>query len=260
MPQQEAKEEAVRSAIAKLAGVDMGARLAALGLPAAVTVAQGLQPAPVVTLRAFGQDVAVNLAEFAMTNVKTGKPAGMTDRILILHYLLCEVPLVPSGTSQTVGRLSGNSETMPASCSHAIPSRQAPAGTQGDSGHEDGMESRGYRACNSLITYRDFTGGQFYWQPFLSRTAKPLVAKIGNDLEKLKKNLARFDWTPVPVPPGDFAVRVHAVGNLHVTLVYTLGDEEFPASCEVLFDAATRRVYGAEDAAAMASRICIGLM
>jgi len=231
MPQQEAKEEAVRSAMAKLASVDMGPRLAALGLSAPVTVTKGLHPAgggaildgglsameslgcrgaaDTVRLRAFGQDVALNLADFAMTNVKTGKPAGMTDRILILHYLLCDVP-VPVGTE--------------------------------------------------MITYRDFTGGQFYLQPFLSRTAKPLTAKIGNDLEKLKKNLGRFDWQPVPVPPGDFSARVHALGNLHVTLVYTLGDEEFPASCEVLFDAATKRVYGAEDAAVLASRICIGLL
>lgn len=202
MPQQEAKEEAVRGAIAKLAGVEMAARLKALGLPAAV--------AGVVTLRAFGQEIALRLDDWSMTNTKTGKPAGMTDRILILHYLLCDIPVPAAGTE--------------------------------------------------LITYRDFTGGQFYWQPFLSRTAKPLAAKIGNDLEKLKKNLGRFDCQPVPVPPGDFAARVHALGNLYITLVYTLGDEEFPASCEVLFDAATRRVYCAEDAAAMASRICIGLL
>ena len=202
MAQQEAKEEAVRSAIAKLAGVDMPARLAALGLPAAV---DGM-----VTLRVFGQDLALRLADFVMSNVRTGKPAGMTDQILILHYLLCEVSVPAAGTE--------------------------------------------------IITYRDFTGGQFYLQPFLARTAKPLVARIGNNLEKLKANLARFDWQPVPVPPGDFAVRIHALGHLHVTLVYTLGDEEFPAGCEVLFDAATKRVYCAEDAAVLASRICIGLL
>ena len=111
-----------------------------------------------------------------------------------------------------------------------------------------------------LVTYRNFIGGQFYLQPFLARTVQPLVARIGNDLEKLKKNLARFDWQPLPVPPGDFSARIHALGNLHVTLVYTLGDDEFPAGCEVLFDAATKRVYGAEDAAVLASRVCLGLL
>ena len=214
MPQQTAKEEAVRRALARLAGVEMAPRLTALGLPAEVD--------GVVTLRAFGQEVALRLADFAMTNVRTGKPAGMTDQILILHYLLCEVPLGTGTDAEAV--------------------------------------ARGALQTTELITYRDFAGGQFYLSPFLARTAKPLVARIGNDVEKLKHNLARFDWQPIPVPPGDFAARVHALGNLHVTLVYTLDDDEFPASCEILFDTATKRVYGAEDAAVLASRVCLGLL
>lgn len=199
MPQKEAKEEAIQMARGRLAGVEMTARLPALGLPAPV---DGM-----VALRAFGQDIELRLSDGAMTVKKNGKPAGLNDQILILHYLACDLPV--------------------------------PAGAE-------------------LIPYREFTGGQFYLQPFLSRTAKPLASRIGNDLELLKKNLGRFDWQPVPL--GDFGARVHALGNLHVTLAYTLGDEEFPAACDILFDAATKRVYGAEDAAVLASRICIGLL
>ncbi|MHB9138667.1 MAG: DUF3786 domain-containing protein, partial [Victivallaceae bacterium] len=43
-------------------------------------------------------------------------------------------------------------------------------------------------------------------------------------------------------------------------LIYRAGDDEFPPEAEVLFDAAVKRVYVAEDAAVMAGRICIGLL
>jgi hypothetical protein len=59
---------------------------------------------------------------------------------------------------------------------------------------------------------------------------------------------------------GDLPARIHALGNLHLTLVYHLGDDELPPAADVLFDGCIRRVFGAEDAAVMASRICLGLL
>lgn len=109
-----------------------------------------------------------------------------------------------------------------------------------------------------LITYRDLAGGQFYWQPFLARTVEPLLRGIGNRLDLLRERLARFDWTPRPY--GDLGAEVHLLGRLALTLVYHAGDEEFPPRADVLFDACIKRVFGAEDAAACASRICLGLL
>lgn len=114
------------------------------------------------------------------------------------------------------------------------------------------------KPAGQLISFRDFTGGQFYYQPFLSRTVAPVVNRFGNNLEQLKKNLDRFDWTPVK--HGDFGAEVRTLGALSVTLIYRIGDDEFPPEAEVLFDASAKRVYVAEDAAVMAGRICIGLL
>ena len=44
---------------------------------------------------------------------------------------------------------------------------------------------------------RNLSSGQFYRQPFLSRTINPLTKRIGNDVELLKNNLNRFDWEEV---------------------------------------------------------------
>lgn len=108
------------------------------------------------------------------------------------------------------------------------------------------------------ISFRDLTGGQFYWGPFKSRTVNPLVGNIGNDLELLKRNLSKFDWEEQSI--GDFAAKVNCLGNLNLTIVWHLGDDEFPASADVVFDSSIKRVFEAEDVAVMASRICIGCL
>jgi len=109
-----------------------------------------------------------------------------------------------------------------------------------------------------LISFRSFPSGQFYFDVFQARSAAPLVARIGNDLDTLRTHLDRFDHELTE--HGNLGARIHTMGNLHLTLVYHLGDEEFPAAADILFDTCFRRALGAEDAAVMASRICIGLL
>lgn len=108
------------------------------------------------------------------------------------------------------------------------------------------------------VTFRDFPGGQFYWAPFLSRTVTPLVRGIGNDVARLRTRLSSFDWAPYPA--GDCGAVVHAFGRVHILLVYHAGDEEAGPGAEVLFDGAARRAFAAEDAAYLASRVCLGLL
>ena len=109
-----------------------------------------------------------------------------------------------------------------------------------------------------LIAFREFPGGQFYLPSFEARTTAPLLKRFGNDLDSLRRNLDRFDWEPVT--RSDLGARVHAYGNLHLTLLYHLGDDELPAAASVLFAAASKWVLTAEDAAVLASRICLGLL
>jgi hypothetical protein len=112
--------------------------------------------------------------------------------------------------------------------------------------------------ADRVLAFRDFPGGAFYLAPFRLRTTVVLLDRFGNDLDLLRSRLARFDTVSVPL--GDLGARVHAFGPLHVTLVYSRGDEELGPSAELLFDAAVRTVFAAEDAAVLASRICLGLL
>ena len=67
----------------------------------------------------------------------------------------------------------------------------------------------------------------------------------------------RFDFQPLEY--GDFSARIHAIGCLYVTLIYRLGDDEFPAEAELFFNAPVKRVFCADDASVLAGRICFGL-
>ncbi len=107
------------------------------------------------------------------------------------------------------------------------------------------------------ITFRQFPGGQFYWEPFRSRSLEPLAREIGDDLELLRRRLNRFDWTAVE--RGDLGARVRVFGKLEVTLVYYRGDEEFAPDASILFDACLPRAFRADLAAGLASRVCLGL-
>ena len=107
---------------------------------------------------------------------------------------------------------------------------------------------------NELISFRDLTGGQFYWESFVSRTTRLLCQVIDNNIERLKTNLNQFDWTQIE--GSDLSARIHTIGNIYLTLKYQLGDEEFPPGALLLFDSSIKRVFAAEDVAVLSSRVC----
>jgi len=199
MPKSEAYETAVTLAIEKLRKTDLSSRYASLGLP---------QPQQgELRFRAFGEDMVLHLSDFQVFLSGSGTPVKIGDRILILHYLLCEIPVT---------------------------------------------------FVDRMISFRELTGGQFYWSAFCGRSTVPLEKRFGNDVQQLRKNLNRFDWEPLSI--GDLGAKIHIIGNLYGTLIYRLGDDELPPAADFLFDASVKRVFDAEDAAVIASRICLGLL
>lgn len=199
MSRGEALETAIERAVGELRDADLGCRWSNLGLSEPERGG--------VDLRMFGRDLRLDTAGWTVADRSSGAAIRPADRLLLLHYLMCDLPVEPTG---------------------------------------------------ELISFRELPGGQFYYGPFRGRTVEPLVNRFGNDLEALRSGLDRFDHQPTEL--GDLGARIHGLGNLWITLVYRVGDDEFPASADVLFDSCVKRVYGAEDVTVMAGRICLGLL
>ena len=81
---------------------------------------------------------------------------------------------------------------------------------------------------------------------------------MGNDVEKLKKGLRVFDWEPDTF--GDFSAKILTVGNIYILLIYHFGDDEFPASMDILFYSSISQIYKVEDVSVLSSEICFGII
>jgi len=111
-----------------------------------------------------------------------------------------------------------------------------------------------FSETGKIITFRDLPGGQFYLEPYRSRSVNILTSRIKNDTELLKKNLDCLDWEGTS--PGDVGAKFHAIGRIFVTLVYYRGDDEMPASADILYDSSIKRVFNTEDVTVIASLTC----
>jgi hypothetical protein len=211
---------------------------------------------PDPTNRQQAEDLAIRMAITRLRTPPNGEPAALAERCARLG-------LPPPGVDGTLQiPFLGGTLTLQPDTFEAVR-----AGTGKPVKPVERLLALHYLCCEVAvaaeqrwIAFRDFPGGAFYWEPFCSRSVRPLLQAIGNDPAKLRARLPRFAATIEAEPADALAARITAVGRIEVLLVYRPGDQEFPASADVLFDACARRVFCAEDAAILASRICLGLL
>jgi len=62
-----------------------------------------------------------------------------------------------------------------------------------------------------------------------------LARRFGNDLSAFEGAASRLDGMKLGY--GDAAFAFHVLPRVMLAVVYHLGDEDFPATCQILFDA-----------------------
>lgn len=101
-----------------------------------------------------------------------------------------------------------------------------------------------------LISYKELPGGSIYIQPFTNRAIRPLVSTFGANPENLVRVAGQIGGDPVQL--GDSGVVLKVFPRIPVTLVVWGGDEEFPASGNILFDSSAGSLLPTEDYAVLA--------
>ncbi len=90
--------------------------------------------------------------------------------------------------------------------------------------------------AGSWISFSDLPDGRFYVQAFNGYTGQELAQHFGDDRFAFETACQALHGTPHPL--GDAAYAFQALPNVPLLAVYWQGDEDFPAACQVLFDAA----------------------
>jgi hypothetical protein len=95
------------------------------------------------------------------------------------------------------------------------------------------------------LAFSELPSGSIYVGPFNNRAIKPLVGIFAAHAEKLKEAAAKLGGWEENM--GDVAVTVPVLPKIPITFVLWEGDDEFPPSGNVLFDASAPSHLHTED-------------
>lgn len=89
------------------------------------------------------------------------------------------------------------------------------------------------------VSYRDFRDSAFFMSFFQANVEERLARHFFGRVEDLRRAAARLDGSPhQDLQWGDACIRFQALPRIPLLLVFFDGDEEFPATCKLLFDRA----------------------
>lgn len=108
------------------------------------------------------------------------------------------------------------------------------------------------------LSFADLPGGRFYNQAFQGYSGTEVAKHFGDDIlafERAGKNLGgeRLFF-------GDAAFVFHVLPRVMLAAVYHLGDEDFPSSCKILFDATSTHYLPIDGCAILGSMLAGKLM
>lgn len=87
---------------------------------------------------------------------------------------------------------------------------------------------------NKWMAFRDLPGGMFYHQAYQGYSGDRLAKAIDNRISVFERAAKQLNG--VKLEMGDAAFVFDALPRVRVAAVYYAGDEDFPASANVLFD------------------------
>ncbi len=93
----------------------------------------------------------------------------------------------------------------------------------------------GTPAAGKWVSFRDLPGGMFYHQAYQGYSGDRLAKAIDNRTSVFER--AARNLNGIKLDLGDAAFAFDALPRVRVAAVYYAGDEDFPASANVLFDA-----------------------
>jgi hypothetical protein len=117
--------------------------------------------------------------------------------------------------------------------------------------------AEGVTLTDQLISFKELPSGQIYINPFHGRAILPLIKFFGEQPEKLIT--AGLALGGEKADKGDVSVIINLFPRVPFLYVIWLGDDEFPASGNILFDASAPNYLPTEDYAVAGGMIVFEL-
>jgi hypothetical protein len=112
------------------------------------------------------------------------------------------------------------------------------------------LTADGTPLASRWIAFRNLPGGLGYEAAFQKRSGLRLARTFGGDRQALKEAGRRLGGEPLEF--GDASLLFRALPRVWMAVVLYVEDDEFPASANVLFDAAASHYLPTEDLAVLA--------
>ena len=103
------------------------------------------------------------------------------------------------------------------------------------------------------ISFADLPDGRMYNQAFQGYSGHELARKFGLDVTAFCR--AAEDAGGIREELGDAAYRFQALPRVPLLVVYWQGDEDFPSSCQILFDASASQCLPTDACAILGSML-----
>ncbi len=107
------------------------------------------------------------------------------------------------------------------------------------------INATGKPLTGEFASYKDIPGGDKYFSVFKKRVEMPVINAYGENQEGFEAACSSLGGARVNM--GDVAFRFQAFPMVPITYVFWRGEEEFPASLQVLFDGSVKDYLPLED-------------
>ena len=108
------------------------------------------------------------------------------------------------------------------------------------------------------LSFADLPGGRFYNQAFQGYSGSEVAKHFEEDIDAFERAGKNIGGTRLFF--GDSAFAFHILPRIMLAAVYHLGDEEFPSSCKILFDATSTHYLPIDGCAILGSMLAGKLM